>query len=204
MGWLHMALSGARLPDTLICQSAPKLNQRCRSFHGPRDPAVQGLAAGDRPHDLAADSGPGQFDPAGIAWCLSGGDRLGGHPPVALHAPGKPVRLTETGGSVSGFPALRAEAVAARERGPALGAGDPETGHGFSPRREVDEVPVHRCGERELPRQKLVPGSCCQPKWQLCLAIPSGQSTPARGSGAAGPHPLGLCPLKRVLLHAAR
>jgi transposase-like protein len=49
----------------------------------------------------------------------------------------------------------------------------------FSPRREVDEVPVHRCGERELPRPAPVSGPRSQPQRLLRLAISSSQPAPA-------------------------
>src|SRR5215218_436027 len=59
----------------------------------------------------------------------------------------------------------------------------------FSPRREVDEVSVHRCGERELPRHTPVPGSRSEPERLLRLEIAPSQPAPARGSGSVGPHP---------------
>ncbi len=50
----------------------------------------------------------------------------------------------------------RAEAAAARERDSSPGARDPEESRGFfSPRREVDEVPSHRCGKEGFPVQRL-------------------------------------------------
>src|SRR5918997_6155199 len=65
----------------------------------------------------------------------------------------------------------------------------------FSPRREVDEVRVHRCGERELPRHTPVPGSGRQPQRLLRLEIASSQPAPEGGSDPLGPHPRGLHPL---------
>src|SRR3954452_23664515 len=62
----------------------------------------------------------------------------------------------------------------------------------FSPKREVDEVPAHRCGEKGLPRPAPVQGPRRQPKRLLRLETSSGEPSPAGGSGPSGPYPLGL------------